>query len=222
MPWTTEKKGFSRFFPSLTIQSNPQINKTLALLVPNAKICDIGAGGRKITGDTFTVDMIKGDNIDLTCDVHEIKLQSESFDCVFCTGLLEHVEDPDKVMNEMSRILKKKGLIHIEVPFIQGYHADPCDFRRWTLAGIRLFGDQHGFKEVRSGVVSGPSSALTWVIHDWLYSVFGNNLFSKAICALSRFILCPLKYLDFIIPEKRSHFVACGVYFVGRKMDHGG
>lgn len=217
MPWATENQGPRRILPSLTIQSRPQIKKTLALLQPAAKICDIGSGGRKITKDIFTIDKKQFKNTDLVCDAHEIKLPDNSFDCVFCTGLLEHVEDPGRVVLEIKRILRPDGIFHLEVPFVQGYHPDPYDYRRWTLEGIRFFCAQYAFKEIRSGSCSGPSSALSWVINAWLLSIFGRGLIGSIVDIISRFILFPLKYIDFLIPEKNHHYIASGVYFVGRK-----
>lgn len=217
MPWITERRGLYKFLPTLTIQCNKQIKKTLELLPINAKICDIGAGGRKITKNTFTVDKIKTINTDLVCDVHEIDLPDESFDCIFCTGVLEHVDDPDKVTNEIWRLLKPSGIVHIEVPFIQGYHPDPYDYRRWTLEGIKLFCRKHKFQEIRSGVSTGPTSALNWVLNGWLISIFGKGLIGNIVDILSRFILFPFKNLDYFIPERKSFYVACAVYFVGKK-----
>ena len=130
MGWQINKKGIRGFIPSLTIQANPQISNTLARLRPGARICDVGAGGRKITNDTFTIDGFVKEGTDLVCDIHQIPLPDESFDCIFCTGTLEHVEDPHKVLSEIYRLVKKQGIVHIEVPFIQGFHADPTDYWR--------------------------------------------------------------------------------------------
>ena len=32
----------------------------------------------------------------------------------------------------MMRVLKPNGFIYIEVPFLQGFHADPNDFHSYT------------------------------------------------------------------------------------------
>lgn len=42
-------------------------------------------------------------------DAHDLKFPSESFDAVFCLEVLEHVEDPQKVLFEFKRVMKKQG-----------------------------------------------------------------------------------------------------------------
>lgn len=42
-------------------------------------------------------------------DAHELKFKTNSFDAVFILEVLEHVEDPAKVLSEVNRILKKGG-----------------------------------------------------------------------------------------------------------------
>ena len=218
MGWQINKKGIRGFIPSLTIQANPQISNTLARLRPGARICDVGAGGRKITNDTFTIDGFVKEGTDLVCDIHQIPLPDESFDCIFCTGTLEHVEDPHKVVSEIRRLLKSKGIVHIEVPFIQGFHADPSDYWRWTLDGLKLFCKKGGFDEMHSGVHIGPASAVTWVINQFIVTLFNKGVIHKISDAVSRILLSPIRYLDYILIKKpRSEHIASAVYFVGRK-----
>lgn len=42
-------------------------------------------------------------------DAHELKFKTNSFDAVFILEVLEHVENPVKVLSEVKRILKKGG-----------------------------------------------------------------------------------------------------------------
>ena len=62
--------------------------------------------------------------------------ENESFDLVVCQAVLEHVKNPKIIINEIERVLKKKGLFYCTVPVLQGYHADPYDFQRFTQKGI--------------------------------------------------------------------------------------
>jgi hypothetical protein len=56
MGWISLKKGMHRFLPGLTIQPVNRVAATLDRLPAGAKVCDIGAGGRRITPATFTID----------------------------------------------------------------------------------------------------------------------------------------------------------------------
>lgn len=42
--------------------------------------------------------------------------KNEEFDYIYCSHILEHVQDFFKVMKELERILKVKGVLHIRVP----------------------------------------------------------------------------------------------------------
>ena len=54
--------------------------------------------------------------------------------------------------------------MYAEIPFLQGYHADPHDYQRYTRSGIvELFGD---FDLLETGVCVGPASALGWMLTD--------------------------------------------------------
>ena len=49
-------------------------------------------------------------------DVNYIPFDNNTFDVVFSTGLLEHFNEPEKIVSEMSRILKPGGLLIIQIP----------------------------------------------------------------------------------------------------------
>lgn len=216
MAWISLRKGIHRMLPSLTIQPVYRVGETLKMLPGGARICDIGAGGRKITPDTYTIDGHVSENTSLVCDIHSIPLPDESFDCIFCTGTLEHVREPDRALREIHRLLKKNGIAHIEVPFIQGYHADPDDYWRWTLQGLKLLCSKAGFSEVSAGTHIGPASALNWILNENIICLLGDGKFGNAVAAFFRFM--PVKYLDYLLLKRgTSPRVASGLYFVGRK-----
>jgi SAM-dependent methyltransferase len=218
MGWITLRSGLHRLLPSLALQAKNKVADTLRLLPDGARICDIGAGGRKITPDTFTVDGFVTANTDLVCDIHHIPLPDESFDAIFSTGTLEHVEDPRQALAEMWRLLKTGGVIHIEVPFIQGFHADPHDYWRWTTEGLRLFSTRQGFEEIEAGSHMGPSCALNWIFNEYLICLFGNGVVGNLMAASARVVMAPFRYLDkVLITRDYSLRIPSGVYFVGRK-----
>ena len=208
--------GILRFLPSPTIVPHPQIPRTLDLLQPDAKICDIGAGGRRITKDVVTVDFIPGPGVDLTGNIHDLPIEDASFDCVFCTGTLEHVRDPAKAVQELYRILKPGGIVHIDVPFIQGYHPDPTDYWRFTIDGLRLLCES--FEEIESGTYIGPSCGLVWIAREWANSWSTNRIFSNLLLIPVALLTVPLKYVDYLMIDlERSHHVASAVFFRGRR-----
>lgn len=218
MGWASRAKGIWRWVPSTTVNYDPPVDQTLKRLAPGARIADVGAGGRRITEKTVTIDGLSGRDIDITCDIHAIPLPDESFDCVFCTGTLEHVQDPLRVLSEIHRLLLVGGIAHIEVPFLQGFHADPNDYWRWTLPGLQLFCERAGFAPLDSGAHIGPTSAMTWIAVYYADGILPGIVGSAASHAL-RFLLRPVLCLDRLWRHRpASAVIASGVYFVGRKL----
>ena len=57
-------------------------------------------------------------------DARRLPFQSNSFDLVFSQGVVEHFTDPNVVLQEQLRVLKKGGIVVVEVP------------NKWTLYTI--------------------------------------------------------------------------------------
>jgi len=74
--------------------------------------------------------------------ITEIPLKKDSVDVIFCSEVLEHIEDYEKALKEMSRVLKKNGNLILTVPvykkywgfddeFVEHYRRfEPEDFKR--------------------------------------------------------------------------------------------
>ena len=69
-----------------------------------------------------------GENIDVVSDGTHYPFEDETFDKIMLRCLLEHVDDPKVILKEAARVLKPKGKIVIEVPFINLIHAAPDYF----------------------------------------------------------------------------------------------
>jgi SAM-dependent methyltransferase len=208
--------GILRFLPSPTVQPRNQVARTLKMLPKGASILDVGAGGRRIAPGVVTVDAVSVPGVDVVGDIHNLPIDADSFDCVFCTGTLEHVRDPWQAVREIHRVLKPGGIVHLDVPFIQGYHADPTDYWRFTLDGLRLLAG--AFEEIDAGTFIGPTCALTWVAREWANSWSTNRILSNLLLIPVALLTAPFRYLDYLmIRTTRSHHVASAVYFRGRK-----
>ncbi len=46
----------------------------------------------------------------------EMPFKDKSFDVILCSDIIEHLERPDNLVREVSRILKKEGLVYITCP----------------------------------------------------------------------------------------------------------
>lgn len=147
-------------------------------------------------------------------DAHQIPLQSESVDAVLIQAVLEHVVQPELVVEEIYRVLKPNGLVYAETPFMQQVHEGPYDFTRFTESGHRyLF---RKFERMASGAVAGPGTQLLWTIDHVTRGLFRSARAGKAF----RVCFFWVQYLDRIIPPSYSCDDACAVYFLGKKSEH--
>ena len=132
--------------PSLTHDS--QVKNRYLKLIENfkgkeIKVLVIGAGQKtayykEIFGEkTVTSDVHLQYGVDLVLDAHYIPFANETFYIVLAQQVLEHCIKPWQVSEEFERIVKKDGLIQIEVPFCFPYHSAPYDFYRYTYSGLR-------------------------------------------------------------------------------------
>lgn len=81
----------------------------------------------------------------LACQAEELPFADESFDLLFSTCVLEHVNNKKEVINEMKRVLKKSGIVIAIVPnFMERLsaplHFYPYLFKRGIIYFLKLLG----------------------------------------------------------------------------------
>jgi SAM-dependent methyltransferase len=219
MPWSPAESPIAKLV-SLTWQREPQMERTLSEIGPDAKICDLGAGGRRVRPSAVCVDIAPGPNVDVTADVHALPFEDSTFGLVISTGMLGLCLEPPRVLAECRRVLEPGGLLHLEVPMFQPYLPEPEDYWRWTLPGLRAMCRRAGFEELRAGPIIGPVSALANGAAYLTSHVFsGPGLGKKLVRGASHAVFGAMKYLDAFIPKDALESVpfAYGLYYVGRR-----
>lgn len=217
MPWTGA--GWRRFVPQPTIQARPQVARFVRELPDGARWIDLGAGGRRLRDDVLRVDRHFGQPVEVLADGHHLPFSGSSLHAVVSTGTLEHVAEPTRVLGESWRVLRDGGLVYLEVPFLQGYHADPDDYWRFTQNGLRLLLQQNGFEVQDSGSHMGPASAVCWIVSEVIASAFGQGALRRVGLLAGRCLVWPFKFLDYaLMALPASSKVASGVWAVGRKL----
>jgi SAM-dependent methyltransferase len=229
-------RGIYRLIPSLTWQCDEQVSRVLSRLKARARaddrahgsgrarIVDLGAGGRRISPGTVCLDFVAGTGTDVVGDVQRLPFLDGSLDLVFATGLFEHVEDERAVIAEIRRVLRRGGLVHVEVPFLEAYHEDPIDCRRLTVDGLDRVMRSAGFATLGRGAHIGPTVTLVNTVARWSALWFeGESWIARALsfaCFASLSVLFwPLRFLDrYLIRKKGAHALAMGVYFTGEKI----
>jgi len=103
-----------------------------------SKVLDLGGGRRRgyfkePNNATWIVFDAENDfRPSVLGDAHYLPFKEFVFDCVKCTELLEHVENPGKIIKEITRVLNHSGVLILSMPFNFPIHADPYDFQRFT------------------------------------------------------------------------------------------
>ncbi|VVC03745.1 Ubiquinone biosynthesis O-methyltransferase [Candidatus Bilamarchaeum dharawalense] len=82
--------------------------------------------GYKVTGFDISKKLLdkipKTTNLVLTTGTSEkLPFKNNSFDCVICSEVLEHITDNHPVILEISRVVKKDGTVLVTVPNLAGY-----------------------------------------------------------------------------------------------------
>lgn len=70
--------------------------------------------------------------IDLVGSAYDVPVADKEADVVISSQVLEHLETPEKAIEETSRILKSGGLLICSFPFLYPIHAAPHDYTRYT------------------------------------------------------------------------------------------
>lgn len=63
---------------------------------------------------------------------------SSEYDFVLCSEVIEHVPRPERVLSEISRVLKPGGTLLLTVPFLARMHEEPYDYYRYTRYGLEF------------------------------------------------------------------------------------
>jgi SAM-dependent methyltransferase len=112
--------------------------------------------------DYITADLVSP-IADLHFDLHDIPLEDNQYDVVFCNHVMEHVDDPIRCMSELQRVMKPGGWAIMQVPqdmTRKETYEDPSitspserEKHFWQKDHVRLFGldypkwlEKSGFK----------------------------------------------------------------------------
>jgi SAM-dependent methyltransferase len=209
----------------------PSALSTFARLVSTpsamARVLIIGAGTNSealaplhttASIELVATDVSLNENVSIICDGHDLPFDDETFDGVIAQGVLEHVVDPYRCVDEMHRVLRRDGIVFSETPFIQQVHGGRYDFTRFTHLGHRrLF---RRFEEIESGASAGPGLALSWSYQYFLISFVSSKTLKRAMRVFGKLTSFWWKYFDpYLIDRPGALDAASALYFLGRKSD---
>ncbi len=102
--------------------------------------------------------------LNFVCNLSEIPKKEQTYDAILNTEVLEHVEDPQKVINEMYRILKIGGRIFLTTPQSWRIHQAPYNYFYFTKYGLNSLFEKAGFSKIKIM----PMGGYFWFLADVL------------------------------------------------------
>lgn len=120
-------------------------------------LLDIGCGNKPYEGlfeevstSYLGCDVIQSNlnKVDLICEANNIPLENCSFETVFSSQVIEHVEDHQGLVDEAFRLLKPDGYFILSGPFTWPLHEEPYDFFRFSKHGFKYILEKSGFEVV--------------------------------------------------------------------------
>lgn len=137
-------------------------------MLPNSMVLDAGCGDapykhlftdmRYETADFAQSDRPYAEQITYVCDLKSIPAKNNRFDYIVFNQVLEHIPEPQAVLDELYRVLKPGGKMICTAPLMYHEHEQPYDFHRYTQFGWKHLLEKSGFTIERL---------------DWLEGFFG-------------------------------------------------
>jgi len=147
-----------------------------------------------------------------------LPFEDESFDVVYSSNVLEHTEDPERVLLQALRVLRPGGTLHMEMPnflsYFEGHYmiVQPPIVWNWLLpAWVRLRGRDPAFARTLNTRINPPWCRRAVRVmrqrHDVTLLSLGEDLFldrlssdfhfeTAAVAAKLRFLLASIRALN--------------------------
>ncbi len=170
-------------------------------------IVELGSGNRRLAPGVVNIDLFPFTNVDLVAEAERTPIRSGSVDRVVLDTVLEHVPEPQKVVDEIFRILRPGGSVVCMTPFIFPYHAYPRHYFNISRDGLEFLFRR--FSRCRVETNMGPTTALVNLVSEYVGVALSENnrvlyLMGKGITLVFLFLF---KYLDAIwsrVPRSRN------------------
>jgi len=194
----------------------------------NGKLLDFGCGNKPYES-LFNVTEYVGLDIgesgfpdeksaEVFYDGQKIPFGDNTFDSVLASEVFEHVFNPDQVLLELNRVLKKDGKILITVPFAWFEHEIPYDYARYSSFGLRHLLEKNGFKVIKTEKTTNYLETVIQLFIAYIFNiVFPKNIYIQYILHL--LITSPLQIILLSLSKlfPSSSKLYCNLVIVAKK-----
>lgn len=175
----------------IRVRLRKAIKKNSSLL--NGSLLDFGCGTKpyvlffshvkKYTGIDLKIEGREENQryVDVFYDGVTLPFESERFDSILCTEVLEHVFNIEELLKEFSRVLKPGGKALITTPFMWEEHEIPYDYARYTTFALLHIYKQHGFKVVKNYKTGNYIEVIFQFQLNYLKNILPRNKYLKQL-----------------------------------------
>ena len=107
-------------------------------------------------------------NTDLIGDAAALPFRDGALGGALALNVFEHLEDPERSVAELRRVIRPGGAVVIQTAFLQPLHADPSHYFNVTDRGVRRWFRTFDVDEVSVPENFNPIYALSWLSSDLL------------------------------------------------------
>lgn len=193
------KKNHNWLFYKMMIKKLDEISKNL-----KGDIYDLGCGelsyatylkNPSVTGYvgvdwSSTPHLLKAD---VVADLNEkLPIESNAADTIVSISVLEHLSNPQMMLNESFRILKPDGFLFMQIPFQWMVHEAPYDFFRYTPFGLQHLIGKAGYKNIKIESMGGYFTARSLKLCYFLSRIIKGPYVLRGILYL---LISPVQYI---------------------------
>lgn len=174
-------------------------------------------GGKDKFENVINIDIGNYENVDIISSLDDLPIKDKCADLLISNSVLEHISDPEKVLNEASRIIKANGLFYLCVPQVCLRH-HKMDYTRWTTVGLQNLLTNRGFEILEHGACRGPGWVIWHMLESLIVSRTKKGLKREFLRRLIMFITRPLVGMKVRNNEKEEN-MALTIYVIARKLN---
>lgn len=173
------------------------------------KSLDIGCGNNK-EKDAIGIDFRSNTQADILHDLNDFPypFEDNEFDEVYCRGVLEHLDDIFRTMNEIYRISKPGALVKIWVPHFSSCdsYGDPSHKRTFSARSFDYFTGNYPPLDFYTSVKFTKEKVEIefWQIHKIgglrIQNLFGVGLLANKLTSIYE------RFFAFILPAQLIYF----------------
>jgi len=194
----------------------------------HGRMLDVGCGQKQYefifknnvesyTGLDLPGTELKNGKADVFGDVQDLSFEPNSFDTILCTQVLEHVPDPKKAIEEMSRVLKPGGVLLLTVPMVDVLHELPHDYYRYTEFGLKYMLETAGLNIVHLRRMGNLWRVIGFLLTNSIFnsSLFGNNI---VVRTFKRMLCVPISFGFSVLDDiNKGTLITYGYCIVAKK-----